>query len=399
MRPTVATSSPIQDRYVPNQIIVKFRAGTAGAVEMHLAKSGSARDLKLSLSLDELNKKYRLRNAKCLFKNFKQNRGRKKALLAKDKAQLNKKQKRIVARLKRGPKHIKVPDLSRIYKLELELEPGQSLEQAAAAYQQDPDIEYAELNYIVSIHATPNDPLYPIQWPLNNSGQMYPHSGRYNPPPGTPDSDIDAPEAWDIHTGSSEIIVAVVDTGADYTHRDLDDNMWVNQAELGGAPGVDDDENGYVDDIYGYNFAYGNSDPTDDHGHGTHVAGVIAAEGNNGSDIAGLCWNTKIMALKFLDSSGSGQIADAIPAFYYAVENGADVMSNSWGGGFYMQSMQDAIDYAHSQGVIIVASAGNGNTDIPAYPAYYEHVIAVAATNSNDEKASFSNYGDWVDIA
>jgi subtilisin family serine protease len=127
--------------------------------------------------------------------------------------------------------------------------------------------------------------------------------------------------------------------------------MWVNQTELGGAPGVDDDKNGYADDVYGYNFVYENSDPADDHGHGTHCAGIIAAEGNNGSDIAGLCWNTKIMALKFLNWLGSGQLADAIPAFYYAVENGADVISNSWGGGFYMQSMQDAIDYAHSQGV------------------------------------------------
>ncbi len=400
MWPASAASSPIPNRYVPNEIIVKFRAGTADAVEMHLAKSGPAEDLKLSPSLDELNKKYRLKKATCLFKNFKQNTHRRKALLNKDNAQLSKKHNRLVARLKRAAKDAKVPDLSPIYKLELELEPGQSLEKAAAAYRQNPDIEYAELNYIVSIHATPNDPLYPIQWPLNNTGQMYPHSGRYNPPPGTPDSDIDAPEAWDIHTGSSGIIVAVVDTGADYTHRDLDDNMWVNQAERSGEPGVDDDENGYVDDIYGYNFAYGNSDPTDDHGHGTHSAGIIAAEGNNGSDIAGLCWNTKIMALKFLNWSGSGQVADAILAFYYAVENGADVISNSWGGGFYMQSMQDAIDYAHSQGVIMVASAGNDNTNqYVSYPAYYEHVIAVAATNSNDEKASFSNYGDWVDIA
>jgi subtilisin family serine protease len=399
LRPASAATSPIPNQYVPNEIIVKFRAGAADEVEMHLAKSGSARDLKLSRSLDELNKKYRLKKAKCLFKNFKQNRRRTRALLNKDKTELSKKQKRLVARLKRAAKDAKVPDLSTIYKLELELEPGQSLEQAAAAYQQNPDIEYAELNYIVAIHETPSDPLYPIQWPLNNTGQMYPHSGRYNLPPGTADSDIDAPEAWDIHTGSSEIIVAVVDTGADYTHRDLDDNIWVNQTELGGEPGVDDDENGYVDDVYGYNFAYGNSDPTDDQGHGTHCAGIIAAEGNNGSDIAGLCWNTKIMALKFLNWSGSGQVADAIPAFYYAVENDADVISNSWGGGLYMQSMQDAIDYAHSHGVIVVASAGNDNTDIPAYPAYYEHVIAVAATNSNDEKASFSNYGDWVDIA
>ena len=395
-----AASASIPDgEYVEDEIIVKFRGDIADAVETGLADGRSAKGVKLTKSLDELNKRYRLKKAKRLVKDFKGDRGRARALLKKDKALLSKKERRIVRRLKRAPKGARVPELGRIYKLQLELEPGQSLEEAVAAYGSDPDIEYAELNYIVKITASPNDPLYPIQWALNNTGQMYPESGRYNEPPGTPDSDIDAPEAWDIYTGSSDVVIAVVDTGADYTHRDLDDNMWVNQAELGGQAGVDDDGNGYIDDIYGYNFIYDNSDPKDDHGHGTHCAGIIAAEGDNGLDIAGVCWNARIMALKFLNSQGGGNIADAIPAFYYAVENGADVVSNSWGGGFYSQSMREAIDYAHSQGVIMVASAGNDNTSIPAYPAYYEHVIAVAATNSNDERAPFSNYGEWVDIA
>ncbi|UCF43334.1 MAG: S8 family serine peptidase [Planctomycetota bacterium] len=385
--------------YVENEIIVKFRGNAADAVETGLAKGGSAKGLKLSDSLDELNKRYKLKKAKCLAKNFKQNRGRVKALLEKDEALLSKKERRIVERLKRAPKGARVPDLSGIYKLELELEAWQSLEEVVAAYGSDPDIEYAELNYIVNITASPNDAHYPIQWPLNNTGQMYPESGRYNSPPGTPDSDIDAPEAWDLHIGSSEIIVAVVDTGVDYAHRDLDDNMWVNEAELAGTAGVDDDGNGYVDDIYGYNFLVGNNDPLDDHGHGTHCAGIIASEGNNGLDIAGVCWKARIMALKFIKWDGWGETADAVPAFYYAVEHGADVISNSWGGGPYLQSLRDAIEYAHSQGVIMVASAGNNSTNSPQYPAYYEHMIAVAATNSNDEKAPFSNYGDWVDIA
>jgi len=396
---TVAASGPIPDKYVPNEIIVKFRGNAADAVEKGLAKGMSAKGLKLSDSLDELNKRYRLKKAKCLVKNFKGNRGRVKALLKKDKALLSKKERRIADRLKRAPKGARVPDLSGIYKLELELEAGQSLEEAVAEYGSDPDIEYAELNYIVSITANPNDAHYPIQWPLNNTGQMYPESGWYNHPPGTPDSDIDAPEAWDLYTGSSEVVVAVVDTGVDYTHRDLDDNMWVNEAELAGTAGVDDDGNGYIDDICGYDFLHEDSDPKDDNGHGTHISGTIAAEGNNGLDIVGVCWRARIMALKFLSWQGSGETADAVPAFYYAVENGADVISNSWGGGFYLQSLRGAIDYAHSQGVIMVASAGNDNTDSPQYPAYYEHMIAVAATNSNDDKAPFSNYGDWVDIA
>jgi len=227
---------------------------------------------------------------------------------------------------------------------------------------------------------------------------MYPESGEYNHPPGTPDCDIDAPEAWDIHTGSSDVIVAVVDTGVDYNHRDLQANMWVNSGEIPDN-GVDDDGNGYVDDIYGYDFINKDSDPIDDRGHGTHCSGTIAAEGDNGLDIAGVCWDGRIMALKFLGSDGYGNIDDAVTAFYYAVENGADVVSNSWGGGAYSYTLEQAIDYAHSQGVIMVAAAGNDDSNEPEYPAAYEHMVSVAATNSNDEKASFSNHGDWVDIA
>ncbi|MDP3789057.1 MAG: S8 family peptidase, partial [Candidatus Omnitrophota bacterium] len=267
----------------------------------------------------------------------------------------------------------------------------------------DPNIEYAEPNYIVSICLTPNDPLYPIQWPLSNTGQAYPESGYYNPPPGTPDCDIDAPEAWDVSTGSPDIVVAVIDTGVDYTHRDINDNMWKNLAELNGVPAVDDDGNGYVDDIYGYDFCNylkpRDSDPIDDAGHGTHVAGIIAAEGNNGLDITGICWNTKIMALKFLDSNGWGQVSDAVDAFYYAANNGARITSNSWGGGRYSQTAQDAINYAHDQGLVMMAAAGNDNLSSLQYPACYDNMIAVSATNSNDGKAPFSNYGTWIDVA
>jgi hypothetical protein len=190
----------------------------------------------------------------------------------------------------------------------------------------------------------------------------------------------------------------VIDTGVDYTHRDIDDNMWVNTGEIPNN-GLDDDDNGYIDDIYGYDFCYYDNNPKDDHGHGTHCAGIIAAEGDNGSDIVGICWDAKIMALKFLDAGGSGWTSDAVEAFYYAVDNGADVTSNSWGGGGYSETMEDAINYADSQGVIMVAAAGNDNSTAPHYPAYHDNMISVASTNSNDQKASFSNYGDWVDIA
>jgi predicted outer membrane repeat protein len=288
-----------------------------------------------------------------------------------------------------------------LYKIQLDLAPGQSLKEIVEAYQSNPDVEYAEFNYVVSIRRTsPNDPLYPIQWPLNNVRQMYPESGRYNHPPGRSDSDIDAPEAWDITTAASDVIVAVLDTGVDYTHRDLNDNMWVNQVELDGIEGVDDDENGYIDDIYGYDFINRDPDPKDDHGHGTHCSGIIAAEGDNELDIAGVCWDAQIMALKFLGSDGGGDAATAVGAVYYAVENGADIISNSWGGSwFYPKSLKQAFDYAYSQGVIAVASAGNDDSDWISYPASFERVIAVAATNSRDSKAPFSNYGLDVDIA
>jgi subtilisin family serine protease len=394
-----AATRPADADYVENQIIVKFCRPVTDKLEMRLTKGVSAGRLRLSASLDKLNKKYRLKKAKPLFKNFRKNRQHIKTLLKNDKTLLTKKEKHLLRRLSRTPKSAKIPELDRIYTLEVELEQGQSLEDVVAAYNSDPDVEYAELNYIVSINLTPNDPLYPIQWPLNNTGQIYPESGRYNTPPGTPDNDIDAPEAWDVHTGGSEIIVAVIDTGVDYTHRDIEDNMWLNPGEIPGN-GIDDDGNGYIDDIYGYDFRNGDGDPKDDHGHGTHCGGIIAAQGDNGLDIAGLCWDAKVMALKFLGAGGSGNTIDAVIAFYYAVENGADVMSNSWGGGDYLQSLQDVISYAYSQGVIMVAAAGNDNSDDPHYyPAYYDYMIAVAATNSNDARALFSNYGDWVDIA
>jgi hypothetical protein len=156
LSPALAVNGPVPEEYVPNEIIVKFRANAAGAFKRGLAKGGLAKGLKLTDSLDELNKRYKLKKAKCLVKNFKQNRGRVKALLKKDTALLSKKERRIVNRLKRAPKDARVPDLSRIYKLELELKAGQSLEEAVAEYNSNPDIEYAELNYIVKITASPN---------------------------------------------------------------------------------------------------------------------------------------------------------------------------------------------------------------------------------------------------
>ncbi|MHC4624050.1 MAG: S8 family serine peptidase [Planctomycetota bacterium] len=396
---TPATRVPPADPHVPNRVLLKLHRHVADSVEQQLRSDASPARLTLSPDLDRLKATYKIKEIKPLFKDFKKNCKNLNRLLEKDKTLLTPRQIRILTRLRRAPPRAKVPDLDRIYKVELALRPGQSLEDAVAAYNQAPDVEYAEPDYILSVNLTPDDPLYPLQWPLNNTGQMYPASGKYKPPPGIPDSDIDAPEAWNVNTGNPPAVVAVVDTGVDYAHRDLQANMWLNEAELNGTTWVDDDGNGYIDDIYGYDFFSYDGDPIDDHGHGTHCAGIIAAHGDNSLDIAGVCWNARIMALKFLDWTGHGPTSAAVSAFYYAVENGADVTSNSWGGGGYSQTLEEAVDYAHSRGVVMIASAGNDYSDVPVYPANYQNMIAVAATDSNDEKVSFSNYGDWVDIA
>lgn len=367
--------------YKPGEIIVKFKEPVASTLKDQLSKGLVVSELRLSGSLDSLTAENKVKGIKPLIKNFEAGRERIENLLNKDKSLLSARERHLVNRLKRAPKGAKVPDLGRIYMIALQ--EGQSAPEAVAEYNTDPDVEYAELNYVFSIFVTePNDPNYdPEQWALNNTGQSYPVLGGGSES-GTTGCDINAPEAWDITTGSSDVVVAVIDTGVDYTHGDLRYNMWTDSQGL-----------------YGYDYCNDDNDPMDDFGHGTHCAGTIAADGNNGLDVAGVSWNAQIMALKFLGETGYGWISDAIPCFYYATENGADVTSNSWGGGSYSAALEEVIDYAYSQGVITVASAGNSNSSTPTYPASYDHVIAVAATDSDDEKASFSNYGDWVDIA
>jgi hypothetical protein len=295
-----------------------------------------------------------------------------------DPSQLTQNQRHLLQRRKRATATGSRPDLGSIYRIHLDLDAGESLDSVLAAYRSRADVEYAELNPVISICVTPNDRLYADQWAL---------------------AKIHASEAWDTCRGSSEVVVALLDTGVDYNHPDLQGNLWTNEAEQKGLPGVDDDNNGYVDDIHGYNFAYSNSDPIDDHGHGTHCAGIIAAVGNNGVDIAGVCWVARIMPVKILSSAGTGSAADAVPAIYYAVANGADIISGSWGGPEGSNALRDAIVYAHEEGVVVVAAAGNNGSDLPYYPAAYPEVISVAATESSDHRWYLSNYGDWVAIA
>jgi len=260
-------------------------------------------------------------------------------------------------------------------------------------------VEYIEPNYIVSINAIPNDSRFGELWGMHNSGQSS----------GTADVDIDAPEAWDYSVGSNQVVVGVIDTGINYQHPDLAANMWRNTGEIAGN-GVDDDHNGVVDDIYGFNAINGSGNPMDDHAHGTHCAGTIGGTGNNGSGVAGVNWNVKLMALKFLSSSGSGTTQGAIDAINYAVRMknagvNIRVLNNSWGGGGYSQALQDAISAANNAGILFVAAAGNAANDndaSPNYPSNYDiaNVISVAAIDRNGNLASFSNYGrNTVDIA
>jgi subtilisin family serine protease len=235
----------------------------------------------------------------------------------------------------------------------------------------------------------PNDPSFSSLWGLVNTGA----SG------GTLNADINIEPAWNIGT-SSAIVTAVIDTGVDYTHPDLAPNMWANSDEVAGN-GIDDDRNGYIDDTRGWDFANNDNNPMDDNGHGTHVAGTIGAVGNNGVGVTGVAWSTSIMALKFLDASGSGALSNAIRAIDYARVNGAKVINASWGGGGFSSALQSAISQYISSGGIFVAAAGNENNNNdtnPSYPANYTGVISVGASTRTDTRASFSNFGTTVDV-
>lgn len=261
-------------------------------------------------------------------------------------------------------------------------------------------VDYIEPNFVVSTFQTsPNDEEFSELWGMDNQGQTG----------GTQDVDIDAPEAWDLFTGSEEVVVGVVDTGVNYTHPDLAGVMWQNPFEVPGN-GIDDDGNGVVDDIHGYSSTSDTGDPMDENGHGTHCAGTIGASGNNALGVAGVNWNVRIMALQFLDGSGFGSTQGAIEVIEYAISmknRGVNlrVLSNSWGGGGHSQALEDVIEEAEAAGILFVAAAGNDGRDNDSegtYPANYDidNVLSVAAVDHDGNLASFSNYGaSSVDVA
>lgn len=257
-------------------------------------------------------------------------------------------------------------------------------QEALKALKSHPQVEMAEPNFLYNTFQLPDDERLADLWGLINEEKN--------------GVDIDAATAWQLQTGDRKVVVAVIDSGVNYQDEDLKNNSWVNLEEKEGLPEVDDDENGYVDDIYGYNFVNDTPDPMDDNRHGSHCAGTIGAEGNNGVGVVGVNWQVSLMALKFLSRTGGGSLANAIRAIDYATEKKVDVMNNSWGGGGYSELLAEAIERSQQAGVLFVAAAGNSrsNNDVrPMYPASYpiDNIISVAAINGRGELAGFSNFG------
>ena len=306
------------------------------------------------------------------------------------KYEVNKLQERFIH--KPIPKNSRLPDLSRIYQIEFPSHYNVSV--VVQEFSQDPNIEYAEpipINYLLEV---PNDSLYNQQWYLHK---------------------IKADSAWDIHKGEdgdSVIILAITDSGCKYDHPDIGANIWNNLGEdfdgdgktfewngsawvfdPGDLNNIDDDGNGFIDDLIGWNFVNNNNNPNDGFWHGTAVSGIAGATTNNFIGVASISYNVKIMPVKSHDDQGFGTNTNKYSSIIYGAENGADVINCSWGSESYSQANKEVIVYATGLGSIIVAAAGNDNIPNPYYPACYPHVISVAAIDSQNVKIPYSNFG------
>lgn len=277
---------------------------------------------------------------------------------------------------------------------------GENVAAAMARLRATGRYDYVEPDFVMTTRATPNDPRYLSgeQWALRNFGQAN----------GTAGADIRAEAAWDIQSAAPGVVVAVIDSGIRTTHEDLAANLWINTGDGGvlGNNGRDDDRNGYIDDTYGIDSTRpintaGNGNPADSNGHGTAVAGVIGAAGNNGVGIAGVAWNVKIMSLRFIGPGGSGFVSDEIECIDYAIAKGAHLINASFGGSSYSQALFDAMKRARDASIIVVCSAGNDsdNNDVGAhYPSGFllDNIVAVANTTRNDALATSSAFGSGM---
>jgi hypothetical protein len=272
---------------------------------------------------------------------------------------------------------------------------GTSVESAVAEYRASPSVQYAEPNYLVHAlqgQTIPNDPSFPTQWNLQNTGQ----NG------GTPGADIHGPQAWSITTGSTSVVVAVIDSGVDYTHPDLSGQIW-NAPTAYTVTRTQGDVFACPAGSHGFDAVNGTCSPLDDLGHGTHVSGIIGASTNDGIGVAGVAWNVQILPCKFLNSQGFGDVAAALTCLEMVKslkDSGINIVAsnNSWGGGGFSQALQDAIAANEQSGILFIAAAGNAFQDtdqVPTYPANYPlpNIIAVAASTAQDEFAAFSNAG------
>jgi len=286
----------------------------------------------------------------------------------------------------------------------LKFKTEQNINHLIKLYENTGLFEYVEPNYIGTgggipgqLQVLPNDTHFSRQYGLYNDGS-------FSLSPATTDADIDMELAWDIELGSSSIIIAVLDAGVKMDHPELAGRIWENSNESDNS--IDDDNNGYIDDVVGWDFANDDNDPTDDYGHGTNVTGIIGANGDNSLGYTGVDWHSKLMICKILDENNSGFYSWWTDAIYYAVDNDADVINMSVGGSGFSSTMQEAINYAYDNGVAVVACMMNENNSVTYYPAGYQNTIAVGSTNANDERSSpffwdsesGSNYGSHIDV-
>lgn len=264
-------------------------------------------------------------------------------------------------------------------------------------YPKNKAFKYIEEDQDTFLLSTPKLEYFEKQWGLQNFGKNEPITpDRMSPVSSKIGIDSNAVNAWSLTKGRKDIVVAVVDTGLDLSHIELKSNLYINPAEFHGSPGVDDDKNGFIDDIHGYDFSSKDSIPQDENGHGTHCAGIIAGTHNKGR-IAGVMSKASLMALRTLDKKGAGKISQAIEAFSYAIENGANVISNSWGSRGHSQILEDLIKDATSKGIHVVAAAGNSrfnnNDENATYPANYPGVVSVGAINARARHSAYSSFG------
>lgn len=383
-------------RYAPGRFIVKFADTlTEPADVIHgLGLTFASQTAVKGADLDELHRKHKIKGVKPLFRHFldaDSASSQKKGLLAKRKRdfadRVARTKTKYQRRAQRASKGSKVADLTSVYVFESAEDAD--MEAVAREYAANPNVVYAVPAYLYQTESVPNDPFY-LSW----------GSWGYNYADMWGLKKIGMEAAWDISSGEGAV-VAVVDTGLDYNHPDIIGNVWSNLAETGGVSGADDDLNGFTDDTKGWDFAYDTTDPIDHFGHGTHVAGTIAAAGDNGIGVVGIAYRARIMPVKGLEDSGYGYNDRLANAIVYAAANGADVINNSWGcwpcG--VDPVVEDAVRTAHALGSVVVVAAGNNGADaLYGSPASIQDVVTVGSTGVQDVLSSFSNYGNVVDL-